>query len=177
MNVHPLEFFLGEFNHILALVLVVQGVTVTIGEYTVGYRGMDVSWVGAVLFIGVGGVLAGLNHTRHDVVLSIPSSSAAAVASLETDETSSTSSSSSINNNTMNSNNNNNKKSKGYLTIFDSKHHDVHHRIPQSNYGQYTVFWDRVFGTFRDYDENDRVNPAYQLDPMTGKTVVVKKSD
>eukprot|EP00985_Skeletonema_marinoi_P007680 scaffold3418_cov155-Skeletonema_marinoi.AAC.2 len=26
VNVHPLEFFLGEFNHILALVLVVQGV-------------------------------------------------------------------------------------------------------------------------------------------------------
>lgn len=165
VNVHPLEFFLGEFNHILALVLVVKGVTVKVGEYTVGYRGMDVSWVGAVLFIGVGGVLAGLNHTRHDVVLSVPSSASTAA----TDESSA--SSSSTNDNT------NSKKSKGYLTIFDSKHHDVHHRIPQSNYGQYTVFWDRIFGTFRDYDENDRVNPAYQLDPMTGKTVVVKKSD
>jgi len=181
VNVHPLEFFLGEFNHILALVLVVRGVTVvTIGEYTVGYRGMDVSWLGAVLFIGVGGVLAGLNHTRHDVVLSVPSSSSSSLAvatatSSEADETTSSTSSSSTNNNT--SSNHHDKKSKGYLTIFDSKHHDVHHRIPQSNYGQYTVFWDRIFGTFRDYDENDRVNPAYQLDPMTGKTVVVKKSD
>eukprot|EP00984_Skeletonema_dohrnii_P035121 scaffold34616_cov159-Skeletonema_dohrnii-CCMP3373.AAC.26 len=174
VNVHPLEFFLGEFNHILALVLVVQGVgTVSVGEYiTVGYRGMDVSWVCAVLFIGLGGILAGLNHTRHDVVLSVPSSSVATDASVETDETSSSSSSSTNNNNTISKN-----SSKGYLTIFDSKHHDVHHRIPQSNYGQYTVFWDRIFGTFRDYDENDRVNPAYQLDPMTGKTVVVNKSD
>ena len=144
-----------------------------------GYRGMDVSWVGAVLFIGVGGVLAGLNHTRHDVVLSVPSgvsSSTAASSETEDESTSSSSSSSSNNNNTIS--NNRKKKSKGYLTIFDSKHHDVHHRIPQSNYGQYTVFWDRIFGTFRDYDENDRVNPAYQLDPLTGKTVVVnKKSD
>lgn len=175
VNVHPLEFFLGEFNHILALVLVVQGVgTVSVGEYiTVGYRGMDVSWVCAVLFIGLGGILAGLNHTRHDVVLSVPSSSVATDDSSDTDATSS-SSSSSTNNNTISDSKN---SSKGYLTIFDSKHHDVHHRIPQSNYGQYTVFWDRIFGTFRDYDENDRVNPAYQLDPMTGKTVVVNKSD
>lgn len=175
VNVHPLEFFLGEFNHILALMLVVRGVPMT----SSGYRGMDVSWVGAVLFIGVGGVLAGLNHTRHDVVLSVPSgvsSSTAASSETEDESTSSSSSSSSNNNNTIS--NNRKKKSKGYLTIFDSKHHDVHHRIPQSNYGQYTVFWDRIFGTFRDYDENDRVNPAYQLDPLTGKTVVVnKKSD
>mmetsp|Transcript_16576 Transcript_16576/g.27271 ORF Transcript_16576/g.27271 Transcript_16576/m.27271 type:complete len:387 (+) Transcript_16576:87-1247(+) len=175
VNVHPLEFFLGEFNHILALMLVVRGVPMM----SSGYRGMDVSWVGAVLFIGVGGVLAGLNHTRHDVVLSVPSgvsSSTAASSETEDESTSSSSSSSSNNNNTIS--NNRKKKSKGYLTIFDSKHHDVHHRIPQSNYGQYTVFWDRIFGTFRDYDENDRVNPAYQLDPLTGKTVVVnKKSD
>ena len=177
VNVHPLEFFLGEFNHILALLLVVRGVPMM-------NRGMDVSWVGAVLFIGVGGVLAGLNHTRHDVVVSVPSgvTTAAATSSSETEaESTSSSSSSTTNNNTISNNSNNNnkkqKKSKGYLTIFDSKHHDVHHRIPQSNYGQYTVFWDRIFGTFRDYDENDRVNPAYQLDPLTGKTVVVNKSD
>lgn len=126
MNVHPLEFFLGEFNHILALHFVVKDV------------GMDVSWPCAVLFIGLGGILAGLNHTRHDVTLS---------------------------------------NRKAGWTVYDSKHHDVHHRIPQSNYGQYTVFWDRVFGTFREYDEKDRVNPAYQLDPCTGMTVRSVKED
>jgi sterol desaturase/sphingolipid hydroxylase (fatty acid hydroxylase superfamily) len=89
--------------------------------------------VAATLFIGLGGVLAGLNHTRHDVAIS---------------------------------------NVKAGWTLYDSKHHDVHHRIPQSNYGQYTVLWDRVFGTFREYDEKDRVNPAYQLDPCTGRTII-----
>lgn len=53
----------------------------------------------------------------------------------------------------------------------------MHHRIPQSNYGQYTVVWDRIFGTFRDYDNNDRVNPAYQLDPSTRKTIKSTKNE
>lgn len=38
--------------------------------------------------------------------------------------------------------------------IYDVKVHDVHHRIPESNYGQYTMFWDRLFGSFRPYDHN-----------------------
>ena len=141
VNVHPLEFFLGEFNHILALHLVVKGIPL------LGFKGMDVSWVGATLFIALGGVLAGLNHTRHEVVLRVPTTSC--------DE--------------------DGKKMR--WTVFDSKHHDVHHRIPQSNYGQYTVAWDRIFGTFRDYDENDRVNPAYQLDPSTRKTIKSVKKE
>ena len=29
---------------------------------------------------------------------------------------------------------------------------------------------DRIFGTFREYNNEDRINPAYQLDPSTGKT-------
>ncbi len=76
---------------------------------------MDVSAVGALAFISLGGILAGLNHTRHDVVARIPSLGLSKIG----------------------------------WTVFDSKHHDVHHRIPQSNYGQYTVVWDRIFGTFR----------------------------
>ena len=128
VNVHPLEFALGEFNHVLALHLVVGGMPL------VCYHGIDVSWLGALLFISLGGILAGLNHTRHDAVARV-----------------------------------------GKYTIFDSKHHDVHHRIPQSNYGQYTVLWDRIFGTFRDYNPDDRVNPAAQLDPRTGKVRVPEK--
>lgn len=130
VNVNPIEFFLGEFNHVLALHLVVKGMPL------LGFHGMDVSWLSAILFIGLGGALAGLNHTRHDVVAKFSSK-----------------------------------------VIYDSKHHDVHHRIPQSNYGQYTVFWDRIFGTFREYNDEDRVNPAYQLDPMTGKTIQSVKKD
>lgn len=100
---------------------------------------MEVSFAAAGLFLGIGGLLAGLNHTRHDVSLSTAAT------------------------------NDNNKDKKWCL--YDSKHHDVHHRIPQCNYGQYTVLWDRIFGTFRDYDDKDRVNPAYQLDIVTGKTL------
>ena len=90
VNVHPVEFFLGEYNHLWALFLIT--------------RVMPVHAATTLGFLVIGGFLAGLNHTRFDVQ---------------------------------------------WGAIFDSKAHDVHHRIPQSNYGQYTMFWDRIFGTFR----------------------------
>eukprot|EP00578_Thalassiosira_sp_NH16_P031307 CAMPEP_0181078922 /NCGR_PEP_ID=MMETSP1071-20121207/1748_1 /TAXON_ID=35127 /ORGANISM="Thalassiosira sp., Strain NH16" /LENGTH=410 /DNA_ID=CAMNT_0023160277 /DNA_START=1 /DNA_END=1231 /DNA_ORIENTATION=- len=161
VNVHPLEFFLGEFNHVLALRLVVRGMPTI-----VGFHGTDVSWVGATLFIALGGILAGLNHTRHDVVARVPR----LVPPLLTG-----SSSCGVGGSEVDTNGTSVGVGGGGWTVFDSKHHDVHHRIPQSNYGQYTVFWDRIFGTFREYDENDRVNPAYQLDPATGKTIISRK--
>mmetsp|Transcript_5599 Transcript_5599/g.9746 ORF Transcript_5599/g.9746 Transcript_5599/m.9746 type:complete len:96 (+) Transcript_5599:390-677(+) len=81
--------------------------------------------------MAIGGILAGLNHTRYDMTVSIL----------------------------------------GGITIFDSKAHDVHHRIPQSNYGQYIMLWDYIFGSYRPYNEQDRVNPKYQLDKTTGKSI------
>mmetsp|Transcript_18822 Transcript_18822/g.38993 ORF Transcript_18822/g.38993 Transcript_18822/m.38993 type:complete len:352 (-) Transcript_18822:665-1720(-) len=116
VNVHPVEFILGEYNHLWALFLVT--------------RVMNVHFVTTIAFLGIGGFLAGLNHTRFDVVIPVLG-----------------------------------------WTLYDSKVHDVHHRIPQSNYGQYIMLWDHVFGTFRSYNPNDRVNPDSQLDPKTGKTV------
>ena len=114
VNVHPVEFFLGEYNHWLALYLVSQTM-------------MEVHFVASVLFLGIGAILTGWNHTRFDV---------------------------------------------SFLGgIYDSKAHDVHHRIPQSNYGQYSMFWDHVFGTFRRYNESDRINPRAQLDSTTGKSL------
>jgi Fatty acid hydroxylase superfamily len=95
INVHPVEFFLGEYNHLLSLYLCTRYVC-------------QVHVVGSVLFLAVGGALAGFNHTRYDIVVNLWG-----------------------------------------VRIFDSKAHDVHHRIPQSNYGQYTMLWDYVFGTFR----------------------------
>lgn len=125
INVHPLEFFLGEYNHLFALFL-----------YT-SVLGMKchIACLGIVLVIGA--VLAGLNHTRFDVTM---------------------------------------KLFGGSLNLYDSKWHDVHHRIPQSNYGQYTVIWDKIFGTFREYNPDDRVNPKSQLDPSTGKSIEYKKT-
>ena len=95
VNVHPIEFFLGEYNHLFAVFLCCR-------------FGLQIHIFGAVLLLAVGGVLAGLNHTRYDIVISILG-----------------------------------------LKIYDSKAHDVHHRIPQSNYGQYIMFWDFLFGSFR----------------------------
>ena len=94
VNVHPIEFVLGEYNHLWALFLVT--------------RVMNVHLLAAFGFLGVGGFLAGLNHTRYDIVISVFG-----------------------------------------WTLYDSKVHDVHHRIPQSNYGQYIMLWDHIFGTFR----------------------------
>lgn len=94
INVHPLEYFLGEYNHLFTVYLCT--------------RVMPVHVVSCFAFLGIGGLLAGINHTRFDVHWSLCG-----------------------------------------VQIYDSKVHDVHHRIPQSNYGQYTMFWDRVFGTYR----------------------------
>lgn len=118
VNVHPVEFFLGEYNHLWTLYLCCQ------------HFGLQVHAISPLLFLAVGGLLAGWNHTRFDIEYSLFG-----------------------------------------ITIFDSKAHDVHHRIPQSNYGQYTMFWDKVFGTYRPYDPKDRINPKSQLDPITGKSL------
>lgn len=90
VNVHPLEYFLGEYNHLFALFLCSRTF-------------VKVHIVAALLFLAVGGIVAGINHTRFDIVLQVRG-----------------------------------------ITIYDSKAHDVHHRIPQSNYGQYTMVWDKV---------------------------------
>jgi len=34
--------------------------------------------------------------------------------------------------------------------------HDLHHRLPQSNYGQYTMVWDHLWGSYRE-DPDDAV--------------------
>lgn len=53
INVHPFEFYPGEYTHLLALYIVSQ----TIGVHV---------WT-VVAFLLIGGVLASLNHTRYDV--------------------------------------------------------------------------------------------------------------
>lgn len=118
VNVHPVEFFLGEYNHLLCVFIWCSCLHQQIHVLCI------------VLFLFLGGIFTALNHTRFDVVYSL----------------------------------------KGIITFFDSKYHDVHHRIPQCNYGQYIMFWDVVFGTFRPYNENDRINPKAQLHPTTGKS-------
>ena len=124
INVHPLEFFLGEYNHLFAVYLYTNVLRM---KFHIACFG---------IFLIIGAVLAGFNHTRFDVTI---------------------------------------KLFGGTFALYDSKWHDVHHRIPQSNYGQYTVMWDKIFGTFREYNPGDRVNAQSQLNPLTGKSIEYKK--
>jgi sterol desaturase/sphingolipid hydroxylase (fatty acid hydroxylase superfamily) len=110
VNVHPIEFFLGEYNHLFAIFIYCN------------LLGFKMHILALSIIFTLSPVLTGLNHTRFDSKVQIMG-----------------------------------------VALYDSKWHDVHHRIPQSNYGQYTNFWDLVFGSFRPYNSNDRVNPDNQL--------------
>lgn len=88
INVHPFEFIVGEYLHLLTI-------------YVIPCHVLSVA-----IFIILGGILASLNHTRFDIV--IPG-------------------------------------------IYSVKVHDVHHRLPESNYGQYIMLWDYIFGSYRPY--------------------------
>jgi len=86
INVHPFEFFVGEYLHWFAVYLIpCHIITVT-------------------AFILIGGVAASLNHTRYDI--QVP------------------------------------------WLQFGVRYHDQHHVIPNCNYSQYTVVWDKVWGTY-----------------------------
>eukprot|EP00039_Didymoeca_costata_P014872 m.245842 g.245842 ORF g.245842 m.245842 type:complete len:257 (+) comp16109_c4_seq1:112-882(+) len=37
------------------------------------------------------------------------------------------------------------------FALYKVKYHDEHHVVPNTNYSQYTVFWDKVWGTFKEY--------------------------
>lgn len=53
INVHPLEFILGEYNHVLAIYLVSRCI-------------VPIHALSCLLFLVIGGTLATLNHTRLD---------------------------------------------------------------------------------------------------------------
>lgn len=48
------------------------------------------------------------------------------------------------------------------LGVYSVKAHDVHHRIPQSNYSQYTVIFDKLWGTFRPYEKKMESMPEVE---------------
>ena len=95
---HPLEFLLGEYIHILAVYLTTLVV--------------ECHALTCLSFLVLGGTLATLNHTRLDVRLKLPGV--------------------------------------GWW-LFDVRAHDTHHCAPMSNFGQYTMLWDVLMGTYKDY--------------------------
>jgi len=74
INVHPLEFALGEYNHLLAIALVGAGARAAgaalppaaAAALGLGPAEAGVHAAAAGLFVLAGGVLASLNHTRFD---------------------------------------------------------------------------------------------------------------
>ncbi|GMH63696.1 hypothetical protein TrRE_jg1008 [Triparma retinervis] len=119
VNVHPVEFHIGEYLHWFAVWFLTQ-------------LGLKVHLLSIVAFLFLAGVMASLNHTRFDV-----------------------------------------KWSALGVTWYDPKDHDVHHRLPRTNYGQYIQLWDKVLGTWRGYRDDDRV---VKEDQLTGRYEGVSKS-
>ena len=125
INVHPVEFLMGEWNHLLAVHVTCNYIVrVARTAATPGPRRhacaslVQVSChvLAVLLFLASGGLLASLNHTRHDVRIRVRLPYI------------------------------------GELLVYDVRAHDVHHRLPRSNYGQYIMLWDRLMGSFKAYE-------------------------
>eukprot|EP01123_Difflugia_compressa_P000134 TRINITY_DN10238_c0_g1_i1.p1 TRINITY_DN10238_c0_g1~~TRINITY_DN10238_c0_g1_i1.p1 ORF type:complete len:274 (-),score=38.35 TRINITY_DN10238_c0_g1_i1:66-770(-) len=98
INTHPFEYVLGQWNHLLSI-------------YLLGFV-MNVHVLTIFLFIAVGALMAGLNHTRLDI---------------------------------------------GIGSFYQVKHHDAHHRYPNSNFGQYLVLFDILTGSFKESRDAGKV--------------------
>ena len=68
--------------------------------------------------------------------------------------------------------------------FYDVRNHDVHHRWPRSNYGQYTMFWDIAFGWYRDYEppKMSKLHPSLrksqdQLADVAAREVSPERAD
>ncbi|CAB9519468.1 Methylsterol monooxygenase [Seminavis robusta] len=63
----------------------------------------------------------------------------------------------------------------GPLKIWTSRDHDVHHRIPNKNFGRFIKLWDWIYCTYRPYSDSEPINPKAQLNPATGKSYEYEK--
>lgn len=101
INVHPFEFLVGEYLHLLTIYVIPCHITAVVVFILAGESSLLVESFSAYFttLSSAGGIFASLNHTRFDI--NIPG-------------------------------------------VYSVKVHDVHHRLPESNYGQYTMFWDKV---------------------------------
>ncbi|GMI18210.1 hypothetical protein TrLO_g15052 [Triparma laevis f. longispina] len=99
VNVHPIEFWSGEWLHL--------GVV-----YLLSLTSIECSAITSLTFLTFGGVLASLNHTRYDLCIYIFA-----------------------------------------IKVYDPKYHDLHHRVPRRNYGQYLMIWDYALGTAKEWSK------------------------
>lgn len=145
VNVHPIEFVLGEYNHLLVVWLwqetagmMARRNNSSLPLWLPGMRLPVIHVAAALLFLVVGGILAGINHTRYDVVVSIPvptiSAASAALSFLRLKSSTASTTTTTAVSNTKNSSSSRINKYWTAVPIYDSKAHDVHHRIPQSKY-------------------------------------------
>lgn len=61
--------------------------------------------------------------------------------------------------------------------INGSAHHTIHHLEFNYNYGQYTTFWDRVFGTHRFPDTKDGIEEYFEKALYVGDGEKMKRVD
>lgn len=115
VNVHPVEFILGEYNHWFVIHVWTTVARQPLHAFT------------AFAFLVIGGILAGINHTRYDIVVSFPVPQKCVLAWYRS-RTAGTFASSA----TPTKANGVNQENWIWIPIYDSKAHDVHHRIPQS---------------------------------------------
>jgi sterol desaturase/sphingolipid hydroxylase (fatty acid hydroxylase superfamily) len=54
--------------------------------------------------------------------------------------------------------------------IYEVRVHDVHHRLPESNYGQYIMLWDRIFGSYVPYNDKFSVSSRDSDDKLDTKS-------
>lgn len=119
INTHPIEYIIGEYDHLWSLYWV--------AKFTNKAFGYQPHAIFALLYIVIAGLLSTLNHTRVDV--RIP-----------------------------------------YL--YNVWWHDLHHRVPPTNYGQYTMLWDWIFGWYKDESTRTTVVDEIVEDNTSRKSVL-----
>lgn len=127
INVHPFEFVVGEYLHLFTVCVVPCHI------------------VAVCIFILVGGVLASLNHTRFDIelprgLLLLVGSRLCGLVGMSPSEFESWV-----------------DQLCQRVCLYCVRVHDVHHRLPESNYGQYIMLWDHVFGSYRAYNNTTSI--------------------
>eukprot|EP00611_Tribonema_gayanum_P020914 TRINITY_DN390_c0_g1_i1.p1 TRINITY_DN390_c0_g1~~TRINITY_DN390_c0_g1_i1.p1 ORF type:complete len:288 (-),score=86.08 TRINITY_DN390_c0_g1_i1:694-1557(-) len=62
-------------------------------------------------------------------------------------------------------------------SVYQVRYHDMHHWYPDCNFGQYTMLWDRAFGSFRHFPEgSEGVQFSYDNDTLTASPRKANKS-
>jgi sterol desaturase/sphingolipid hydroxylase (fatty acid hydroxylase superfamily) len=131
LNAHPVEYIVSAYMHLWALQLLPG----------------DTHILAAVAYQAAGAIIGSLNHTRLDVRVSVPIPTTFGYNSSNSDSDS--------DKNKQQQQQQQQQHSKSIITLFKAHNHDVHHRFPDNNFGQYCSVWDRLLGSYRPHEDSD----------------------